>query len=189
MDAKPVHPGVRTVWTYEDYLQLPDDGRRYEIVEGELRELDAPTSEHQEVALRIASLLLDYADRTGTGWVGIAPIDVVMSQTALAQPDVLYVSRERKSIVGPKVYGAPDLVVEVLSPSDASYDRKEKFESYAKNGVRWYWITDPKRRTLEIFRLVGGTYVKHGAYGGDELVQAPCPEGFVLPLARVWPRV
>lgn len=188
MDAKPVHPGARTVWTYEDYLQLPDDGRRYEIVEGELFELDAPTWDHQKVAGRIYALLLDYCDRTGNGEVGIAPIDVVLSKTAFVQPDVVYISSQRLSIITERVHGTPDLVVEVLSPSDPSYDRRKKYDSYQKNGVVWYWIVDPPERKLEIHRLVGGKYIKHGVYAGDETVRVPFPEGFVFPLARIWPR-
>lgn len=188
MDAKPVHPGARTVWTYEDYLQLPDDGRRYEIVEGELFELDAPTWDHQNVAGRLHALLLDYCDRTGNGEVGIAPIDVVLSKTAVVQPDVVYISRQRRSIIAAKVHGAPDLAVEVLTASDPGYDRRKKYESYQKNGIAWYWIVDPAERKLEIHRLVRGEYVAHGVYGGDETVRAPFPEGFELPLSRIWPR-
>ena len=139
-------------YTYQDYLEMPDDGNRYEIINGELIMPPAPNTIHQKVALKIEYELLKFNDKETKGELFHAPYDVVMSDMNVVQPDILFVSTARHDIVGQEyIEGAPDLVVEVLSPSNWLYDRSEKFRAYRDAGVGEYWIVDPRADTLEVF--------------------------------------
>ncbi|HWI52586.1 MAG TPA: Uma2 family endonuclease [Symbiobacteriaceae bacterium] len=145
-------PGPR--FTYEDYLLLPED-KRYELIEGELLVTPAPATRHQRILLKLAVRLSVYSEANGLGQVLPAPCDVILSSENVVQPDVLYVVRQRLSIINPAggVHGAPDLVVEILSPSTASRDQVFKRKLYGKYGVREYWVVDPAASTIEVLVL------------------------------------
>jgi Uma2 family endonuclease len=165
-----VPAGLR--FTYEDYVLLPED-RRYEVIDGELFMTPAPTPNHQLILMRLARVLEDYARVQGEGTVLIAPCDVVLSQTDVLQPDVFFVSAERVEIIGEKYIGAaPDLVVEVLSPSTESRDRIAKAKRYAKFGVREMWLVDSKAKTIEVLVNSPEGFVRHGLCGSGQFVRS-----------------
>lgn len=145
----------RTAFTYEDLLLMPE-GKRYEILEGELMMVPAPGREHQAVLLDLAYLLKAHVDAQGSGKVFVAPFDVILSDTDVLQPDVIYLSAERTDRLHDNgIHGAPDLVVEVLSPGTEKRDRQVKSRIYARYGVRELWLVDPGARRIEILRPVG----------------------------------
>jgi Uma2 family endonuclease len=130
-----------------DYLELPEQPR-CELLYGRLPVTPAPTTRHQFIVLALGSLLLEFAKRRG-GYAVVAPVDVVLADHSIVQPDVIYVSRERAAIVRQRIEGAPDLVIEVLSPATARRDLGEKMRLYAESGVAEYWIVDPESETFE----------------------------------------
>src|SRR5437588_9254536 len=141
-------------WTYDDYAALPDDGHRYEIVNVVLVTTPAPTPEHQSIAVRIAYYMFPFIDLAGIGRLFTGPIDVDLGPKKVFQPDVVVILNEHLDRVqAKKIVGAPDLVVEVASPSTAVIDRISKYENYARAGIAEYWIVKPERQTVEVFVL------------------------------------
>jgi Uma2 family endonuclease len=140
-------------WTYDDLLTLPDDGRRYEIIEGELYEMPAPTSAHALTIANIISLLIPLLMQLGGRWL-TAPLDVFFAGANPVQPDIIVLLPDGQAqIVTRGIEGAPDLLVEVLSPSNRGHDLLTKRALYARAGVREHWIVDPEAKTLEILTL------------------------------------
>lgn len=150
-----------TQLTYHDYMLLPDDGKRYEIIEGDLCMTPAPVTRHQIIVGRLLHSLLTYLETHPVGIVLTAPCDVLLSNTDIVQPDVLYVHNNSKARVAEQnVQGPPDMVVEVLSPSTAARDRDLKRKRYEYFGVQEYWLVDPDHNTLEILALQTGQYMQ-----------------------------
>ena len=135
-----------------DYVALPDEPR-CELLYGRLHVTPAPTVRHQHVVGRVFRFLLDLADLS-SGQAIVSPVDVVLAEHSIVQPDVIYVTQARSSILRARVEGAPDLVVEILSPGTARRDLGEKLRLYAESGVAEYWIVDP---VLETFELLENT--------------------------------
>jgi Uma2 family endonuclease len=163
-------PGpVQGCWTYEAYAAIPDDGNRYEIIDGVLYVTPAPGFAHQNAVLWFGMHLRSHVQVGGLGVVLVAPFDVDLGlERNVVQPDVLVVLNEHRDVLTDKLaVGAPDLVIEVSSPSTATYDRRQKLDAYAKAGVREYWIADPHARTVEPLWLEGGEYVSQGVYQGS----------------------
>jgi Uma2 family endonuclease len=145
----------RSNFTYEDYKRLPDD-QRYEVLEGELVMTPAPGTPHQRILLRLAARLEFFTQEHGVGTCFAAPTDVVLSDKTVLQPDVLFVPCNRSSIIAQgAIHGAPDLVVEILSPSTAKRDLEIKRQLYSTYGVREYWIVDPEAQSIEILTPQG----------------------------------
>jgi Uma2 family endonuclease len=145
--------------TYDDLVQLPDDGRRYEIIDGELFVNAAPVPRHQ----RIVRILLGKFDRHfeehGGGEVFPSPIDVVFDNENIAEPDLVVISSDRASIIGEKnIQGAPNLCIEVLSESTRRLDEIHKRKLYERSGVDEYWIVDPVLESVKIYRHRAGVY-------------------------------
>src|SRR3990172_11022780 len=116
-----------TKMTYDQYCLLPEDGKQYELIDGELCMTPAPRPKHQEIVLRIAQELDGFVRKNGLGKVFVSPVDVLLDRHTVVQPDVLFISQSRVSIVGEEaIEGAPDLVVEVLSPSTFYKDLRKK---------------------------------------------------------------
>jgi Uma2 family endonuclease len=145
--------------TYADLEQWPEDGRRYEIYDGEVFVVPAPLPVHQVVALNVADLLKDYQQRHG-GLVLTSPIDIVFSQHDVLEPDVVFFESRRRHLIDLEavIRVPPDLVVEVLSPSTRATDRGKKMQMFARYGVREYWLVDPDARTVEVHWLNGDRY-------------------------------
>ena len=137
-------------FTFRDYQQLPDDSR-YELVEGVLYLVPSPTLYHQRVLRQIELALWMYVRQNALGEIYFAPCDVVLSEISVVQPDLLFVSKEHIGILtDANVQGAPDLVVEILSPATGQRDLGIKRKLYAMHGVREYWIVDPEAQTVEV---------------------------------------
>ena|SRR5947209_8109628 len=155
-------------WTYKDYAALPDDGRRYEIVNGVLFMTPSPSEWHQTVVIRLAHYLLVHVEFTGFGRVYVAPFDVELAPDTVVQPDVLVVlNANRDRITKSRIIGAPDLVVEVASPGTAKHDRFAKREAYVLAGVPEYWMVRPGEGTVEVLVLEKGAYRSLGLFEGQ----------------------
>lgn len=169
-------------WTYSHYAALPDDGQSYEIVDGVLYMAPAPHIEHQDVAGRIYYYLMQYVHFADLGKVSIAPVDVVLAPNFVVQPDVLVLLKQHIDYINEgKIFGPPDLVVEVASPGTATYDRREKFDAYARGNVPEYWIADVASHTIEVFTLENGKYQTLGVFKG----KATLPSTIVPEIAAV----
>jgi Uma2 family endonuclease len=174
--------------TYDDYVTLPDDGRRYEILDGELAVSPSPTSIHQFVSHNLEFLLSAWVRAQRLGRVWDAPLDLILEPTVVMQPDIFFIANEHSSIVTRRgVEGAPDLVIEILSDSTAARDRGIKLQIYARHRVARYWIVDTEQRTIEVHALRGSAYEVLATYSGTEVAHLDVPDGFVLPLSEVWP--
>lgn len=147
------------IYTHEDLANTPDDGNRYEIINGELIVSPAPRIEHQSEVVLLISWLAPYVLSRQLGQVLCAPTDVRLSPHNTVQPDILFISTERLHILrSTYVDGAPDLVIEVLSNRTRSIDLIQKRAIYAMAGVLEYWIVDLENRTLTVLTLVDGQY-------------------------------
>jgi Uma2 family endonuclease len=177
---------VDTRLTYDDYCLLPEDGKRYEIIEGELYVTPSPFWPHQRFVTNLAYYLMDYVKERRTGEVLVAPFDVVFSEFDVVEPDILYVSRERASVLTEKnVQGAPDLVIEVLSKSTESRDRTTKLKLYARHGVREYWIIDPVACTAEIYRPAPRGFERVATLASNDELTSPLLPGFRVVLSQL----
>ncbi|MBA2408270.1 MAG: Uma2 family endonuclease [Gammaproteobacteria bacterium] len=149
-----VNPNVR--FTYEDYQSLSESmEKRYELLDGDLMMVPAPTTMHQRASRNLEFLLIQFVRHHKLGEVFDAPVDVVLGEgknREIVQPDLIFVSHERKGIVTKKeIRGAPDLIVEILSPGTEERDRGYKKALYARYGVREYWIVNPDEQVIEVY--------------------------------------
>ncbi len=165
---------IKPIFSYEDLAQLPDDdGKRYEILEGELVVSPAPTRRHQR-AVGNAFALLQRAEQAGYGEAYVAPFQVYFAEHEVAHPDVFFIRRDRLGIVTEaEVRGAPDLIVEVLSPSTRGRDRGVKLRTYARHGVSFYWILDPDARTVHPYTLREGGYIEEPVLRAGQTLTCP----------------
>ncbi|MGQ0732164.1 MAG: Uma2 family endonuclease [Acidobacteriota bacterium] len=170
--------------TYEEYCQLPDDGKRYEILDGEIYATPSLSPKHQYVSKRLQRILEDYFEEGLGCQVFNAPLDVILSNEDVVQPDLLVV--ERTQISGRGIEGAPIVLVEILSPSRPAYDRLTKARRYRVLGVTHYWIVDPDARSIECFRLEGEAYRLQASASGHEELHVPGFEGLTIALAGLW---
>ena len=178
-------PKVR--YTYEDYCELPDDGNRYEVIDGVLYMAPAPLTRHQKIVRALFFILWPYIRDRGLGEVFDAPCDVLLSESDVFQPDILFVQTARTHIITERACeGPPDLVVEVLSPSTRRRDLELKHDRYAHFGVRGYWIADPETRTVLVLELVNGEYVERGTFGIGDEIDTPLIPGLIIPVAQVF---
>jgi len=160
---------TQAMFTAGDLDDLPDDGKRYEINEGELVVTPALGIKHQGSALALGAFLYR-AQRAGWGKAIIAPADVIFAEHWTTQPDLMFVRRERLDILGSKrLSGPPDLVVEILSPGTRKNDLGWKKRLYARTGVTFYWVVDPKARTVQSYVL------REGAYVAEPVLRAGAP--------------
>lgn len=149
-----VNPQIK--FTYEDYCLMPED-RRYELIEGEFFVVPSPSVIHQRVSANLEAILRQYVQAGECGEILDAPLDVILSPQDVVQPDIMFISRERSHIVtDANIQGAPDLVVEILSPSTAERDRTIKKKLYARYGVLELWLVNPGAQTIEVFSLAQG---------------------------------
>ena len=166
MEAKPT--GRR--WTYSEFARLPGDGgARHEIIDGELAVTPAPALRHQRIVTRLVRVLGEVVER-GVGELFAGPVDVLFAEGDYLEPDVVFVSDARSGILSERgVEGAPDLVIEVVSPSTADRDRGSKLQRYRRYGVPEYWIVDPDTATIERWRF--GSEAEPEILGRDDLLR------------------
>ena len=145
-------------YTYKDYL-LIDDDKRYEVIRGGLIMVPAPFTIHQRVLRNIEDVLWNFVREKNLGEVLVAPTDVVLSEDIVVQPDILFISKERLDIIKEAaIMGSPDLIVEIISPSSASYDTVEKRDIYEEYVVKEYWLVFPQEKAIEVLALEDGVY-------------------------------
>ena len=180
-------PNPAVKFTYEDYRHTPDD-RRYELLDGELIMVAVPNLEHQRIDARLGWRLARFVEERNLGEVFSAPCDVVLSNTDVVQPDLLSVSHARAHLLrgGDNVFGAPDLIVEILSPSTAGRDRTLKRALYARHGVQEYWLVDPEARTVTVLRLGADDFEVAAIYGEGQTMFSPLLEGFSAGLEEIF---
>ena len=172
--------------TYEDYRNTPDD-ERYELLDGELVMVPAPRTTHQAAGLGIAVAMYVHVKEHSLGQVFNAPTDVVLSNTTTLQPDVLFISAGREYIITEDdVKGAPDLVVEVLSPSTAGRDKTTKRALYYRHGVREFWLVDTDEQSVVVMLRGESDFESVGEYSPGDTLTSPTLDGFSLALDEIF---
>jgi len=172
--------------TQRDLDDTPDDGNRYEVIEGKLYVTPFPDHAHQRAGTQLVAILVQHVSEQGLGEVFMSGLKVVLDEPTGVGPDVVYIARERMGGMRPDgYYGAPDLLVEVLS-SRPSLDTKIKKDKYASAGVRYYWIADPAGRTLWEYRLERGAYTLVAEVSGDDRFRPELFPRLEIALGRLW---
>jgi Uma2 family endonuclease len=186
----------RKNWIYEDYLKINDD-KRYEVIEGVLLMNPAPSSKHQRVISNLSYFMSDFIRKKivppgKPGELLFAPYDVILDQNIIVQPDILYISHENRiNIKKSGFFGAPDLVIEVVSPSSLKIDTEDKKNIYKKFGVKEYWIIFPNEEIIQVFTLSKGTYTNFDYAStenivGEQKVKSKVIEGLVIDLKNIF---
>ena len=165
--------------TYLDYLDTPDD-IRYELIDGELVLMPSPNAIHQRILKKLVWWFMQIEDAgLGTAW--FAPFDVFLSETSIFQPDLLFISNERAYITtDDNVQGSPDLVIEIISPSDPRRDTVRKRAIYERYRVGEFWLVDPYARNITVLTLGNHGYETAGIYGEGDTLTSPTLPGFAL---------
>ena len=178
----------RIVLTYEDYAALPHDGKRYELHEGELVQMGAPNVRHQLIIGNLYSIFRAHVIAVGRGQVLLSPLDCIMSDITVVQPDLVYVDEIRRQLLSERALeGAPTLAVEILSPWSRHTDRRVKMRLYAKHAVDWYWIVDGNALTIDAHRLEGDGYRLAARLEGTAPRALPPFPDLPLDPATIWP--
>lgn len=172
--------------TYADYLATPED-KRYELLNGELLMLPAPDELHQRTQAELGYNVMAFVKTRGLGRVYFSPTDVVLSDVDVVQPDLLFVSNDRLDILtAAGVQGAPDLVVEILSPGTAERDKGYKRALYAQHGVKEYWLVGTDAGTITVLLLEETGYEVVGTFGEGDTLTSPTLDGFSLHIDEVF---
>jgi Uma2 family endonuclease len=177
-----------TKWTYEDLLLLPEDGLRHEIIDGEHYVNASPITRHQQILYRLVIAVGNYLEEHPLGQIFFAPLDIVLSRHDVVEPDLMFISHARREIVTVNnIQGAPDLLIEVLSPSNRRYDEVTKHALYERTGVGEYWIVDAVRNTVRVFRRnAAGRYERATELSGDETLTSPLFPTLEIRLERIF---
>lgn len=177
-------------WTVVDLEALPDDGKRYEIIDGDLSMARQPDWHHQFACVRLARFLDEWNEQTGTGIVNAAP-GIIFADDDNVVPDVVWISRERRVNAlkeDGKLHAAPELVVEVLSPGEpnADRDRETKRKLYSRRGVQEYWVVDWQLRQVEIYRREQAALVLIATLFAQDTLESPLLPGFRCQVQRLF---
>lgn len=174
--------------TYEEYLKLPEMKARYDIVDGELIMSPSPNIQHQRILRQLFRMLDPFVTEHQLGEVLFAPLDILVQREPLRtrQPDLLFVSNERVGILREIIEGAPDLVVEVLSPSNTRADIESKLADYARIGVRECWLVSPEAHTVEVLALRDGSWKRIALCGLGDQVRSNVLAGLAVPVADIF---
>ena len=186
---KPQTPSPPVKFTYEDFVDFPDDGKRHEIIDGEHHVTPSPNTKHQTVSLNLTVMVGAYLKDHPTGRLFVAPFDVVFSNMDIVEPDLLYISRERLDILTKQhVRGAPDLVVEILSPGTRRVDEITKRKLYERCGVQEYWVVDPELDAIKVYRGGETAFAKVAELSAEreDALATPLLPGWSVPLVKVF---
>jgi len=175
-------------WMYDDWARLPNDGFRYEVIDGALFMAPPPATAHQLSSGHLFNAMYNHVNANKLGYVFDAPIGVQLpTQPVPIQPDIVFISAAHKSIIGKQyIEGVPDLIVEILSPSNWTFDRREKFQLYQQSGVPEYWIVDYHTQTIEVFVLEEGEYALISKFGASEKAASRVLSGFEVTVADIF---
>ena len=180
------HSKPRARLTVADYMNTPDDVR-YQLIDGELVLAPSPSTRHQSVSSELFVVLHQFVRQHGLGMVWDAPLDVVLSDNEVFQPDILFVSNERRGIVTEaNIRGAPDLVVEILSPSTRQHDEGHKREVYSGHGVKEYWIVDPEDGMVQVLAASEAGLAPSGIFSREDSLVSMLLPGFAVELSQVF---
>ena len=173
-------------WRYEDLFDLPDDGKRYEIIEGELYETPTPGLDHAMVVMNLIARFLPVVTAIGAR-LFTAPVDVFFRGANPVQPDLIVLLPERFDVMSKRgIEGASDLLIEILSPSNPEHDSVRKRALYARGGVREYWLVSPEVATIEVLVLDDDVYRTHLHARGDEPVDSTVLPGVSFPASAAF---
>lgn len=173
-------------YTYEDYLAITDD-KRYEIIDGGLFMVPAPNTKHQDISGNLEFFLRKFVKDSGLGKVFDAPTDVILSDDIVLQPDILFISKDRKEIIKKKgIFGSPDLVIEIVSPSTFVTDTITKKEIYEKFEVEEYWLVFPEDTVIEVFTIEEKKYVIHSHAVEKGKTNSKLLQGFEVDLKDIF---
>ncbi len=173
--------------SFEEFRQLPIDGKRYELIRGEVHVTPAPTTRHQTVLHNLDMSLGLFVRKNKLGEVWEAPLDVRLSLDTALEPDLIFVSNAQVGIIQENfIAGTPDLIVEVLSPSTAAHDRATKLPIYAEADVPEVWLIDSQAKTVEILKLQGKKYFVEATHAGDQILTSNLFPGWQLPLTDLF---
>lgn len=170
-----------------NYYKLLPEGAPYQLIEGELIMTPAPNPMHQIISSMLFKRLSHFVDTTKTGIVLYSPIDLYLDDENAFQPDLILILNEKKGIIKEDgIYGPPDLVIEVISPSTASYDIREKFRVYERSGVKEYWIVDPQMSSVEIYFNEDGHFSLITKVEGGGRFESLLLKGFEIDLEELF---
>ncbi|MBZ0169360.1 hypothetical protein MELA_00714 [Candidatus Methylomirabilis lanthanidiphila] len=180
---------VQAKFTYEDYLLFLEDGRRHELIDGERFMTPSPSTKHQQISMNLARALSNYLATHRIGRVYAAPCDVVLSDTDVVQPDLVFVSSARGSIITTQnIQGAPDLLIEILSESTRKTDEIIKRKLYERYGVQEYWIIDPELATVKVYRMTPQGYCRIAelSHEANDTLRTPLLPDVSIPLINLF---
>ncbi len=188
--AKKELPGteVKVVFTYHDYLEFPPDGKRYEIIDGDVFVTPSPSFDHQRIVGNVYFVVRPHVEASDLGVVVLSPFDVVLDMTNVVQPDLVFIAKKNLKRVERDLKGPPDLAVEVLSPTTERHDRTLKLRAYEKHGVPHLWLLDPRTRSLEEYVLAKGKLRLNVKLTNGAMFEPKAFPDLVIPLAKVWPK-
>ncbi len=176
-------------FTYEDYLLFPEDGKRHELIDGDYFMSPAPKTKHQRISSALHRMMSRFIYERTLGHLLTAPTDVVFSDLSIIQPDLLFISTARASIITDKnIQGAPDLVIEILSETSRKTDEITKRKLYEMYGVDEYWIVDPELSTVKVYRTTERGYVRTGELSveANNTLDTPLLPGLSISLADIF---
>ncbi len=172
--------------TIKDYKLLPE-GSQYQLITGELVMTPAPSPRHQIISGNLFRKISHFVDEKRAGRILYSPVDVYLGDENAYQPDIVFISKDRQETIRDDgVHGAPDLVIEILSPSTAYYDIRQKFKIYEKYGVAEYWIVDPGTNSIEIYSNEEGRFLATSKAEGQGAVESPLLKGLKLTIEDVF---
>ncbi len=175
--------------TAHDYRELPDAPPYYQLIEGELYMSPSPNWFHQEIVTNLARIFLQYLNQHDIGKIFFAPLDTFLTDLNVYQPDVMFISHERKSILKEDgVDGAPDFVVEILSPRTAKYDRGAKRDIYGRTGVQELWIVDPELKAVQVYRFAESADAPFATYTGKQKFSTPVFPDLIVSVGEIFKR-
>ncbi len=180
--------GHSVKFTYEDYLLFPEDGKRHELIDGEHFMTPSPSTKHQRILGNLFLAFRTFLKEHKIGEIFVAPCDVVLSDLDVVEPDLLFVSSGRSSIITEKnIQGPPDLVVEILSETTRKTDEIIKRKLYEHHGVSEYWIVDPELETVKVYRMGDEGYARTGEYSKEntDTLTTPLLPGLQIPLSEI----
>ena len=173
--------------TYDDYLVMPDDGKRYELIEGELFLCPTPSTRHQTVSRHLQFALMEALEKPGLAQIFDAPTDLVLNRTNVVQPDLIIIGAAKFHLITRRaIEGVPDVAVEILSPSSEDRDRFIKRKLFERLQIPEYWVVDPEASSLTVYRFHEGSYGVRATHGQDGVLDCPEFPTLELPLADVF---